>query len=69
LLYMGTQMTPEVIQALQDRIKWLETDNRNLKQTLDYARKELHKADRRAADFADQISELKKFANSSKPQV
>jgi cell shape-determining protein MreC len=53
-------MTPDEIKALEDRVKWLEKDNKNLKQTLDYARSELQKADKRAAYFAKRSEELEK---------
>ena len=46
---------------LEERVRWLERDNRNLKQTLDFARKELWKADRRAADFADRLANQSKL--------
>jgi len=50
----------EVRHKLETQIKWLQNDNKNLRQTLDYARSELQKADKRAAHFAKRSEELEK---------
>jgi septal ring factor EnvC (AmiA/AmiB activator) len=50
----------EVRHKLEAQVKWLEKDNKSLRQTLDYARTELQKADKRAAHFAKRSEELEK---------
>jgi vacuolar-type H+-ATPase subunit I/STV1 len=40
-------------EKLEAQIKWLQKDNKELKATLEYAREELRKADRRGAEIAE----------------